>query len=91
MFAPIIAVDTYMELAIRWSDSDFEPDSPSGGKEKAVNDINISAKVVDAIVANTDNISTGANQRAGESDGNPFFVDDDNEPFTYLEDTEPRG
>lgn len=89
----LIAVNTYVDISISWSESEYTPDSPSAGKGKATKAINASAKVVDAIVATTDGIEPGAVQptfaSVGKSDAP--LEDDDDDSFAYLEDTEPRG
>ncbi|KZP15577.1 hypothetical protein FIBSPDRAFT_958743 [Athelia psychrophila] len=75
------------------SGSEYTPDSPSAGRGKTAESSNISANVVDTIVADTDDIVPASVQPTFEPVVQPDvpLADDDDEPFTYLEDSEPRG
>lgn len=88
-----IELNIYIDNSLRSSGSEYTPDSPSAGRGKTAESSNISANVVDTIVADTDDIVPASVQPTFEPVVQPDvpLADDDDEPFTYLEDSEPRG
>lgn len=89
----LIASSTYVDIPIRSSVSDYSPDSPSAVKGKSAQNSNVSAKVVEAIAADIDGIHPTVIEPAFKpvAEGAvPSMVNVD-DPFTYVEDTEPRG